>query len=82
MASFFSFFKSLVDFVTILLLFWVLGFFGQRHVRLSSPKLQDQTQTPALVNEVLTLDCQGSPQASNHDHYISKSKVGPNTKIT
>ena len=59
--AFFFLFKVFIGFVTILLLFCVLVFFGQEVCRILALPTRDQTQTPALVGEVLTLDCQGSP---------------------
>ena len=55
-------YNDFIEPVTILLLFYVLIFWPGGMWALSS-LTRDQTYTPVLEGEVLTMDCQGSPEA-------------------
>ena len=57
-------FKVFIEFVTILLLFYLLGFFGQEACGLSAPWPGIEPTCPALEGEVLTTGLLGKCQAS------------------
>ena len=83
-------FKVFIEFVAILLMFYILGFWPQSMWELSS-LTRDQTCTPSLEDMVLTLDHQGNPplkcfdillnsdlsQCSDLGHIDSKGGWGP-----
>ena len=54
-------FKGFIEFVTILLLFYVFGFFGHEACRILTPWPGLQPAPPALEGEVLPTDLQGGP---------------------
>ena len=54
-------FKGFIEFVTILLMFYVFGFFGHEACRILTPWPGLQPASPALEGEVLPTDLQGGP---------------------
>ena len=55
--------KAFIEFVTILLLFYVFWFFGHKACGISAPQAGIEPALPALESKVLALGHQGSLEA-------------------
>ena len=67
-------FKIFIEFVTILLLFYVSGFFGHKTCRTLSPQPGIEPISPALEGEVLTTE----PPAKSQEVVIMRWDGGVN----
>ena len=69
-------FKTLIEFITILLLFYVFGFFGHEACGVLAPWPGIKPTTPALEGEVLTTWPPGRSLENNVDKGQAAGKNG------